>query len=164
MIMKIRITESQFKGLIKENIDDILDRINDIGFENLKPSEKRKLSHFQKHLEKGGTEEDFVYDEEPEVDEMSGKKFQTTINGKPLVFVFTEKIKDSNNDLELIGEIFYDGNEYLGTIVTNDTGILLDYDFYDSLNLGGSRIQSVLKNDIHELEYFFETVIIPELT
>lgn len=161
--MKIRITESQLKYIIKENVDDILDKIGQVGYENLKPSEKRKLSHYQKHLEKGGSEKNFSYSDQPEIDDKSGMKFTTNINGEPLIYVFSEKIEEKKGEIEYAGEIFYMGNEYLGVIVTDKNGYLVDYDFYDSLDITGDRLQYVIGKDMHELDNFFQNEVIPKL-
>lgn len=161
--MKIKITEKQLQYIIKENVDDILDKISSVGYDKLKPSEKRKLSHYQKHLEKGGNEKNFVYSDQPEIDMKSGMKFTTKINGEPLIFVFSEKIEEKKGEIEYVGEIFYMGNEYLGAISTDTNGFLIDYDFYDSLDVTGDRLQYIIGEDMHELDNFFQNEVIPKL-
>lgn len=159
--MKIRITESQFNQLFKENVDDILDKIS--RGEELKPSEKRKLEKYSKHLQSGGKDRDFEYSDQPDEDEYSGKSFKYTINKKPITFKFSERQPSPEGGVEYYGEIFYDGNEYIGGLFTDENGFLLDYDFYDSLELGGERLQDLLKDFKYELQHFFQEEVIPEL-
>ena len=161
--MKIIITQSQLNRIIKENVDDILDKIGEVGYEGLKPSEKRKLSHYQKHLDKGGNERNFEYSDEPEIHEKSGKSFKTIIDGDPLTFVFSEKQETESGEIEYYGEVFYKGNEYIGGIFTDKNGFLVDYDFYDSLELEGERLQYIIKKDMSKLDNFFQNEVIPSL-
>lgn len=161
--MKLIITETQLKYIIKENVDDILDRINDVGFENLTPSEKRKLSHYRQHLEKGGSERNFNYSDEPEIDDKTGKKFKTTIEGNPLVFTFSEKMENQYGEMEYYGDISYKGNEYIGGIFTDHNGFLIDFDFYDSLDDGSKRLQDIIKKGKSKLDNFFQNEVIPSL-
>jgi hypothetical protein len=161
--MKLIITESQLKYIIKENVDEILDRINDVGFENLTPSEKRKLNYYQQHLEKGGSERNFNYSDEPDIDERSGKRFETIIEGNPLVFTFSEKTQNEYDEIEYYGDITYRGNEYIGGIFTDHNGFLIDFDFYDSLDNESKRLQDIIKKGRSKLDSFFQNEVISSL-
>lgn len=160
--MKIKITEEQLKYIIKENIDDILDRIGVVGYENLKPSEKRKLSHYQKHLEKGGSEKTFTYSDQPEEDIKSGLSFEVIIDGEPLIFTFTDK-SEEGKEIEYSGKIKYQGKEYIGVIATDKNGYLVDYDFYDPLDITGDRLQYIIGDKMYELDTFFQDEVISSL-
>jgi len=87
--MKIIITESQLKLIIKESssIDDLLDKINQVGYDNLSDEEKDKLIKLSK-----GEEPEDNSDYEEEIDpyqlfmhyaleneefEVNGKRYQT---------------------------------------------------------------------------------------
>lgn len=87
--MKIIITESQLKLIIKESssIDDLLDKINQVGYDNLSDEEKDKLIKLSKGEE---TEDNSDYEEEidpyqlfmhyaleNEEFEVNGKRYQT---------------------------------------------------------------------------------------
>jgi hypothetical protein len=53
--MKIVITESQYRFLVEniEIIDDILDKIGEIGYENLENDEKMTLNRYSEWLNSG---------------------------------------------------------------------------------------------------------------
>lgn len=148
---------------LKENIDDILDRIGDVGFDKLTPSEKKKLSAYQKHLESGGKENDFKYDEQPNIHELSGKKFKTIIDDEPLIFVFSEKVESEDGGYDYYGEVIFNDTEYVGLIYTDEKDYLLGYDFYDSEDNTADRLQDILKEKDYQLDNFFQNEVLPNL-
>ena len=118
--MKIIITESQYKTLT-ENFDSVLDIYSKKNKgETLKPSELDVLKVFNNYVKKGGTPEEFVFNQDDVYgfDEREGMLFNYNLNGRPLQFEFSEET-ETENDVEYFGEITFDGDEYLGVIVTD---------------------------------------------
>ncbi len=133
--MKILITEDQYKRLI-ENFDQVLDLFSKKRRgETLKPSENDILRSFEKYTKKGGNPEDFVFDQDDvyEIDDREGMKFKYNLKGRPFKFEFSEEI-DKGDEIEYYGEITFMGDEFLGVIVTDKRGYLIDYDFYSVLS------------------------------
>lgn len=112
--MKIIISESQLKIIIKEisSIDDLLDKINQVGYENLSDEEKDRLIKLSKGEEPEESEEQSKYEEEVdpyqlfmhyalenEEFEVGGKRYQT------------EKVEES--DGEHIRVIGFDDEMYI---------------------------------------------------
>ncbi len=81
----------------------------------------------------------------------------TQKGGNPEDFVF-----DAN---EYYGEITFMGDEFLGVIVTDKRGYLIDYDFYSTLNNEDVRLQDILKSEDSEAEIqnFFQEEVINRL-
>lgn len=151
---------SLIKKIIKENIDDILDKIS--AGENLTPSDKRKLDSYTKHLQSGGSERNFTYSDEPDYHDYRGKTFKYEIGGKPLTFKFDEK-SASDEGFDYFGQITYDGDEYIGGIFTDENGFLIDFDFYNSSDEDSTRLQDLLKDFKYELQHFFQEEVVPEI-
>ena len=57
--MKIIITESQYRFLVEnsQEIDQILDKMGEIGYENLENEEKMTLNAYSEHLKSGKKDE-----------------------------------------------------------------------------------------------------------
>lgn len=152
------------EGSINESFDKILDifRKKNNG-EQLKPSEKDMIISFKKFTDKGGEPEDFFYDvdDDSDFDDREGMKFKYNLKGRPFKFEFSEEI-DKGNEIEYYGEITFNGDEYLGVIVTDKKGYLVEYDFYDNLSEDDIRLQDILKKEGSDFEiqnFFQETVI-----
>lgn len=164
--MKFIITEKQY-NLLKESFDDILNLYSKKGRgETLKPSEMDMLRAFDKFQQKGGNPEDFVFNQDDvyDIDEREGMKFKYDLKGRPFTFEFSEEIED-NGEVGYYGEITFNGDEFLGVIVTDTRGYLLDYDFYSTLSDDDVRLQNILKDEDSdaEIQNFFQEEIIPAL-
>lgn len=164
--MKFIITEKQY-NLLKESFDDILDLYSKKSRgETLKPSEMDMLMAFYKYQQKGGNPEDFVFNQDDvyDIDEREGMKFKYNLKGRPFTFEFSEEIED-NGEVGYYGEITFNGDEFLGVIVTDERGYLLDYDFYSTLSDDDVRLQNILKDEDSdaEIQNFFQEEVIPSL-
>jgi hypothetical protein len=164
--MKILITEDQYKRLI-ENFDQVLDLFSKKRRgETLKPSENDILRSFEKYTKKGGNPEDFVFDQDDvyEIDDREGMKFKYNLKGRPFKFEFSEEM-DKGDTIEYYGEITFNGDEFLGVIVTDKRGYLIDYDFYSVLSDDDVRLEDVLKSEDSEAEIqnFFQEEVINRL-
>lgn len=152
---------------INENFDQILDLYQKQSRgESLKPSEQTMMRSFKKFVDKGGNAEDFVYDEDSEydIDEREGMRFRWSRHGTPLTFEFSNE-EEKDGEIEYYGEITYMGDEFLGVIVTDKRGFIIDYDFYSVLSDEDVRLQDVLKEYGNEAEImnFFAEEVIPKL-
>jgi hypothetical protein len=164
--MKFIITEKQY-NLLKESLDDVLDLYSKKGRgEKLKPSEMDVLRAFDKFQKKGGDPEDFVFNQDDvyDTDEREGMKFKYDLKGRPFTFEFSEEMVD-NGEVGYYGEVTLNGDEFLGVIVTDERGYLLDYDFYSTLSDDDVRLQNILKdeNSESEIQNFFQEEVIPTL-
>jgi hypothetical protein len=164
--MKFIITQKQYQ-LLKESLDDVLDLYSKKGRgETLKPSEMDVLRAFDKHQKKGGNPEDFVFNQDDvyNIDEREGMKFKYNLKGRPFTFEFSEEM-EQDDEIEYYGEVTFMGDEFLGVIVTDKRGYLVDYDFYSTLSDEEIRLQDVLKKEDSDLEIqnFFQEEIIPTL-
>jgi hypothetical protein len=146
--MKFIITQKQYQ-ILKENLDDVLDLYSKKGRgEKLKPSEMDVLRAFDKFQKKGGDPEDFVFNQDDvyDTDEREGMKFKYDLKGRPFTFEFSEEMVD-NGEVGYYGEVTLNGDEFLGVIVTDERGYLLDYDFYSTLSDDDVRLQNILKDE-----------------
>lgn len=164
--MKFIITQKQYQ-ILKENLDDVLDLYSKKGRgEKLKPSEMDVLRAFDKFQKKGGDPEDFVFNQDDvyDTDEREGMKFKYDLKGRPFTFEFSEEMVD-NGEVGYYGEVTLNGDEFLGVIVTDERGYLLDYDFYSTLSDDDVRLQNILKdeNSESEIQNFFQEEVIPTL-
>lgn len=164
--MKFIITQKQY-NLLKESLDDILDLYSKKSKgETLRPSEMDMLRAFDKHQKKGGNPEDFVFNQDDvyDMDEREGMKFKYNLKGRPFRFEFSEEI-DKGDEIEYYGEVTFNGDEFLGVIVTDKRGYLVDYDFYSTLTDDDVRLQNILKDEDSEAEIqnFFQEEVIPSL-
>jgi hypothetical protein len=157
----------QSEETINESFDEILDLYKKRkDGETLRPSEETMMRSFKKFIDKGGNAEEFVYDEESDydIDEREGERFVWKKNGTPLVFTFSNE-GENDGEIEYYGEITYMGDEFLGVIVTDLRGYLIDYDFYSVLSDEDVRLQDILKEAGIEAEImnFFAEEVIPTL-
>lgn len=164
--MKIIITESQYK-MLSENFDEVLDLYSKMNKgEELKPFEKDMLKSFKKHTERGGDPEDFIFNDDDiyDIDEREGMRFKYNLKGRPFRFEFSEEM-DKGDEIEYYGEITFNGDEFLGVIVTDKRGYLIDYDFYSVLNDEDIRLKDILEkeNSDAEVQTFFQEEVIDRL-
>jgi hypothetical protein len=181
--MKIIITESQYRFLVENTteINQILDKMNEIGYENLENNEKNTLNQYSEWL-KGGKKGEFNPKNTPknrDFEDKSGEKW-TRILQDGSEFTFQFDYEDIEEDVELyFGVIYWGGSEWVGCIVTEKDGSVSLLDFveetgefetYDS-NQVSSKFQpkkhrylnEVLGELEDEVEYYIEEVVIPEL-
>lgn len=164
--MKFIITQKQY-DLLKESLDDVLDLYSKKSKgETLRPSEMDMLRAFDKHQKKGGNPEGFVFNQDDvyDIDEREGMKFKYNLKGRPFTFEFSEELED-NGEVGYYGEVTFNGDEFLGVIVTDKRGYLSDYDFYSTLSDDDVRLQNILKDEDSdaEIQNFFQEEVIPAL-
>jgi hypothetical protein len=74
---------------------------------------------------------------------------------------------NENNETEYFGEIQFYGDEFLGIIVTDKRGYLIDVDFYSTLSDDDVRLQKVLKDMnpkiYYEFEHWLDSEVIPQI-
>lgn len=181
--MKIIITESQFK-MLKENrekFDSLFNKIADEGWDSLTPQEQDYVKRFSEWSTTGkkGSFEDTDEVEPTNYEESNGEEFKTTlIDGTEFTFIFdyADILKSENI---FYGTVLWSSEEWVGLIVTNKNGNLMEIDFimdqdfqsYDSndVDAGYDETQEVRlvneldKKDVHKIKYFFEEEVIPHL-
>jgi hypothetical protein len=162
-------------------IDQILDKMNEIGYENLENNEKSTLNQYSEWLNSGKKGE-FMGEITPKNDDYDakiGEEYTTNLrDGSEFSFIFD--YEDPLDDENLYhGTVKWHGEEWIGLIATNKSGKLTEMDFikdYDALQsydeddeMGGYdegkevRLQNELGNDIHQVKYFFQEEVIPNL-
>ena len=176
--MNIILTESQYRILLEnqEEVDRILDKIGNGGYESLSVDEKRYLDAFSKHK---GSPDEFVdpsesYDEREgnqskSYDDREGEKFTSSFNHIPKIeFVFDYE-EQNEDETTLYGTIYFKDKEYIGGLFLNKMGHLIDFDFYDinedpkSIHDDVGRFQDEIEGIKHEVKIFFEDDVIPAL-
>ena len=161
--MKIIISETQYLRLMENNevIDAILDKIS--RKEKLFIDEMKCLDAYSEHLRNGGNPDEFKCPE-PEYDEREGRVFESSFPNLPMIkFTFSEELKNEN-EIQYFGEIQFEGEEYLGVIITDKRGFLTGYDFYNvSDELNDYSFNDETKGLEHEIGVFFQDEVIPEL-
>ena len=181
--MKIIITESQYQKLVEniEIIDDILDKMGEIGYENLENDEKMTLKRYSEWLN-SGKKGDFMGEITPkntDFEAKSGEEFSTFLSdGSELSFRYDySDILDTENIH--YGSVNWHGEEWIGLIATDKGDEITEIDFvldqdsfqtYDSEDqMAGydeeneKRLQDELGKDIHQVKYFFQEDVIPNL-
>jgi hypothetical protein len=126
---KIIITENQLRLLLEnqEYIDSLLDKISTKGVESLTPSEKKYLDGLSSHEGHMDDYDDPNY--EDDYDERRGEKITSSLPNLPQVqFVFDYEEREGDEIL-LYGSVYFQGNEYIGVVITNNNGNLIDFDF-----------------------------------
>jgi hypothetical protein len=188
--MKIIITESQYRFLFENTaeINQILDKMNEIGYENLENHEKNTLNQYSEWLNMGGkgiftpqnTPKNTDFDDEnEEFDGKSGEEYITYLpDGSE--FSFRYDYSDILSDENIYyGSVKWHGEEWTGLIATNKQDDLTEIDFildkdmfqtYDSSDEFAEydeskevRLQNELGNDIHQVKFFFQEEVIPNL-
>ena len=184
--MKIIITESQYRFLVEntQEIDQILEKIGKIGYENLEIEEKMTLNRYSEWLN-GGKKGDFnpkntdFEGKTPDFEDKEGEEYTTYLRDGS-EFSFKYDYSDILTDENLhYGSVKWHGEEWIGLIATNKSGKLTEIDFikdYDALQsydlddeMGGYdegrevRLQNELGDDIHQVKYFFQEEVIINL-
>jgi hypothetical protein len=140
--MKIIITESQYrqyKSLLEQSVydDEDDDGDNDDNFVTNQPFDKE------------------------------GMVVEGEISGLPIKFTYSEENVNENNETEYFGEIQFYGDEFLGIIITDKRGYLIDVDFYSTLSDDDVRLQKVLKDMnpkiYYEFEHWLDSEVIPQI-
>ena len=96
-----------------------------------------------------------------------GEKITSSLPNIPqMQFVFDYEEREGDEIL-LYGSVYFQGNEYIGVIVTNNNGNLIGFDFQIAeLNYDESEVTNLLDDAEgleHELSVFFEDDVIPTL-
>jgi hypothetical protein len=182
--MKIIITESQYRFLVEntQEIDQILEKIGKIGYENLENEEKMTLKAYSEWLNSGKKGEFTPKNDQKQTDfegKMGEKWTRTLQDGSEFTFQFDyEEIED---DVELyFGTVHWGGTEWVGCIVAEKDGSLAlldfvedtgDFETYDNTQITTKfqpKKHRYLNNTLGKLEdevdYYIEEVIIPELS
>jgi len=184
--MKIIITESQYLFLVEntQEIDQILEKIGKIGYENLENEEKMTLNRYSEWLN-GGKKGDFnpkntdFEGKTPDFEDKEGEEYTTYLRDGS-EFSFKYDYSDILTDENLhYGSVKWHGEEWVGVIVTDKNGKLTEIDFvlesngfqtYDSddefAGYDGKkevRLQNELGDDIHQVKYFFQEEVITNL-
>jgi hypothetical protein len=184
--MKIIITESQYRFLVEntQEIDQILEKIGKIGYENLENEEKMTLNRYSEWLN-GGKKGDFnpkntdFEGKTPDFEDKEGEEYTTYLRDGS-EFSFKYDYSDILTDENLhYGSVKWHGEEWVGVIVTDKNGKLTEIDFvlesngfqtYDSddefAGYDGKkevRLQNELGDDIHQVKYFFQEEVITNL-
>ena len=181
--MKIIITESQYRFLVEntQEIDQILDKMGENGYESLSNDEKMTLNAYSEWLNKG-KKGDFTPQNTPkntDFDDKSGEKWTRTLQDGS-EFTFKYEYDEVEDEVKLyFGIVYWGGTEWAGCIVVDDDGSLgmLDfvedtgdyqtYDITDPFARPEGKKDRYLINElgnlISEVEYFVEETIIPDL-
>lgn len=181
--MKIIITESQYRFLVEnsQEIDNILDKMNEFGYENLENDEKMMLKDYSEWLNQG-KKGDFTPKKHQKVgdfDEKMGKKWKKQLmDGSDFTFTF-DYFDVLDNEYLFYGLVNWDGEDWYGLIATDNKGNLTEIDFiseqttFSTYNLDDNdkninqqkekRLQESLGKLIHQVKFFFEEEVIPEL-
>lgn len=177
--MKIVITESQYQKLVEnvEIIDDILDKLGEIGYENLNNDEKMTLNRYSEWLNSGQKGE-FMGEMTPkndDYDDKTGQKWSTKL-ADGSVFNFQFDYNEIEDDVELyFGTVRWGGKEWYGCIVAEKDGELALLDFAEDTELESydsdteedptetKNLVDSLGDLNDEVDYFIEEKVIPEL-
>ena len=181
--MKIIITESQYRFLVEntQEIDQILDKMGENGYENLSNDEKMTLKSYSEWLNQGKKGE-FTPQNTPkntDFDDKSGEKWTRKLQDGS-EFTFKYEYDEVDGDIKMFfGIVYWGGTEWAGCIVVDDDGSLAmldfvedtgDYETYDITDpfarpegKEDRYLINELGNLIDEVEYFVEETIIPDL-
>jgi len=184
--MKIIITESQYRFLVEntQEIDQILEKISKIGYENLENEEKMTLNRYSEWLN-SDKKSDFnpkntdFEGKTPDFEDKEGEEYTTYLrDGSEFSFKYDYSDILTNENLHY-GSVKWHGEEWVGVIVTNKNKNLTEIDFvlesngfqtYDSDDEFAGydekkevRLQNELGDDIHQVKYFFQEEVIINL-
>lgn len=177
--MKIVITESQYQKLVEniEKIDDILDKLGEIGYENLDNEEKMTLNRYSEWLN-SGQKGDFMGEITPKntnFEDKSGQKWSKKL-ADGTTFTFQFDYDEIEEDVELyFGTVYWGGKEWIGCIVAEKDGELGLLDFAEDTDLESYDVETeedpsntkYLTDNLgdlnDEVDFFIEEEIIPEL-
>jgi hypothetical protein len=182
--MKIIITESQYRFLVEntQEIDQILDKMNEIGYENLENEDKMTLKAYSEWLNSGKKGEFTPQNtlKNTDFEGKTGENWTRTLqDGSEFTFQFD--YEEIENDVELyFGVVKWNDTEWVGCIVAEKDGSLAlldfvedtgDFETYDNTQISSKfepKSHKYLNNELGNLEdevdYFVEEVIIPELS
>jgi hypothetical protein len=181
--MKILITESQYQKLMEniQVIDDILDKMNEIGYENLENNEKITLNKYSEWLNSGkkGDFMDEITPKNVDFEQKMGDKWTRTLeDGSELTFQFDYEEIEKDVDL-YFGVIYWNNKQWIGCVVTEKDGSVSLLDFvedteeFQTYKSGDTSFEYDKSKDIYlgdslgdlydEVYYFFEEIVIPEL-
>ena len=118
----------QMMGLINENdemTNRILDKISEVGYENLSKSEKQFLDNKSKGVNDDELEDILNID--------SGYEFNDTVDDYEVRFIYdgTEEWDDDPVEYKHMGEFFIDGEEYYATMYTDEDLNVHSFDLHD---------------------------------
>ena len=115
-------------GLINENdemTNRILDKISEVGYENLSKSEKQFLDNKSKGVNDDELEDILNID--------SGYEFNETIDDVDIKFIYdgTEEWDDDPVEFKHMGEFFYDDENFYATMYTDEDLNVHSFDLHD---------------------------------
>ncbi len=115
-------------GVISENdnlINRILDKINDVGYDNLSKSEKQYLDNKSKGINDDELEDILYID--------SGYEFNDTIDDVDVKFIYdqTEQWDEDPVEYKHMGEFIYDGDVLDATMYTDEDLNVHSFDLHD---------------------------------
>ena len=118
----------QMMGLINENdemTNRILDKISEVGYENLSKSEKQFLDNKSKGVNDDELEDILNID--------SGYEFNDTIDDVDIKFIYdgTEEWDDDPVEFKHMGQFFYDDEDYYATMYTDEDLNVHSFDLHD---------------------------------
>lgn len=118
----------QMMGLINENdemTNRILDKISEVGYENLSKSEKQFLDNKSKGVNDDELEDILNID--------SGYEFNDTIDDVDIKFIYdgTEEWDDDPVEFKHMGEFFYDDENFYATMYTDEDLNVHSFDLHD---------------------------------
>jgi len=168
--MKIILTENQYIKLIEsqEVVDKLLDKISEKGFNSLSIDEKKYLDEFSKHTKSGGHPEEFIEPSE-RFHKNEGMIFTSSFEHIPEIKFIFDNIDEEDDEILIYGKIEYNGSEYIGLLVSDKYGNLVDIDFYDedkvseTMNDEDGRFQNEIEGIEHEVYSFFEDDVISKI-
>ena len=177
------ITESQYRILMEniQIIDDILDKMGEIGYENLENEEKMTLNKYSEWLN-SGKKGDFMGEITPKNDDFGvkvGDEFSTFLSdGSEFSFMF-DYLDTLEQENLYHGSVKWQGQEWFGLIATDKNQNLKEIDFVldqdlESYDIDDEfaaenqedevRLQDEMdKKDLHQVKYFFMDEVIPYL-
>ena len=181
--MKIVITESQYRFLVEntQEIDKILDKMSEIGYENLENEEKMTLNTYSEWLNSGKKGEFTPKNDQKQTNfegKMGEKWTRTLQDGSEFTFQFD--YEEIENDVELyFGVVTWNETQWVGCIVAEKDGSLGLLDFVEDTGefetYNNAQISSKFEPKKHrylnnelgklndEVDYYVEEVIIPDL-
>lgn len=182
--MKIIITEAQYKVLTEntDEINKIIEKMGKVGYDNLDIEDKDILNQYSDFLNSGEkTEFKPQYDKNTNIsDAKVGEEYSTVLKNKS-EFSFRYDYADIIEDENIYyGEVKWDGELWIGLIATDKKDKLTEIDFVldqDSIQMFSDddeyagydkdkerRLQDELKSNIHQVKFFFQEEVIPNLT
>lgn len=148
-------------------INNILDKMNEFGYQNLENEEKIILNKYSEWLNSGkkGDFEEIINPKIIDYGQKEGNKFTTNLSdGSEFIFKYdyTDELEDE--DIHY-GVVYWDDKEWYGLIATDKSEKITEIDFvYDEeFNGNEERLSDSLGKGIHQVKMFFEDEVIPGL-